>query len=111
MAHAELTALELAAAVATIVPGASEVERVANELRASVWASKDFSLNSLNFLYPGTGRLRCSPNCSHAMHMSIILATRNALRVHHDTPPPCDVFMAAYNAIVASARARGVFDE
>jgi hypothetical protein len=44
------------------------------------------------------------------MHKSVILATRDALRVHYSEPPAKAVFVDAYNAIVTSARASGAFE-
>jgi hypothetical protein len=105
-----LTDAELAAAVATIEAGASELARKIRELCASVWECDEFSLNACAYLYPDMPSVRVAPyGCSPDVHASVLVATRNALRVHHDAPPTENVFLAVYAAIVASARASGEF--
>jgi hypothetical protein len=108
---APLTDAEVAAAAETIGAGASELARKANELRASVWNRKEFTVCSCMYLFEYDVSAKHVPaDCSSATHASVILATRDALRVHYSEPPAKAVFVDAYNAIVTSARASGAFE-
>jgi hypothetical protein len=107
---APLTDAEVAAAAATI-GSASELARKTDVMRASVWNTKDFTVCSCMYLFEyDVSVVNVPADCSSDMHKSVILATRDALRVHYSEPPAKAVFVDAYNAIVTSARASGAFE-